>query len=106
MDAALLSLMPDTVTVEAYSTENSYNEPAYGAASSYQCRVQGKTRMVTTPAGEEKVSTVQVYLASAPGVTVRDRITLPARFVPTTPEILSIAHYGDESGSYSEVVYC
>lgn len=106
MDAALLALMPDTVTVEAYSTQNVYNEATYGAASTYQCRVQGQTKMIRTPAGEEKVSTVQVYLASAAGITVRDRITLPARFAPTTPEIMAVAHYGDESGPYSEVVYC
>ncbi len=106
MDAALLSLMADTVTWEAYASQNSYGEVTYAAASTIQCRCSGKIQMVTTPQGEEKVSSVTVWLATCPGVTPRDRITLPARFVPTQPEILAVAKLSDESGAYAEVVYC
>jgi hypothetical protein len=106
MDRALLSLMADTIVLEPYASQNSYGEAAYGAASTIQCRCSGKIQMVTTARGEEKVSAVTVWLATCPGVTPRDRITLPARFIPLQPEILSVAKLSDESGAYAEVVYC
>jgi len=106
MDNALLSLMPDTITLEAYSTQNAYNEPTYAAATTHQCRVQGRVKMVRTVQGDEKVSTVQVYLATAAGVTVRDRVTLPTRFTPRQPVILAVDYRSDEQGAYGDVIYC
>jgi hypothetical protein len=106
MDNALLSLMADTVTIESASTHNEYGETTYGAASTYQARVQGRVKMIRTPMGDEKVSTVQVYLAQVTSVTVRDRLTLPARYDPTTPDILAVVQAVDENGAYGEVVYC
>jgi hypothetical protein len=105
MDAELLELMPDTVVLEPYLSQDSYGQATYSAASTYQARVSGKVKKVTDANGSERVSMVTVYLASAVGVTVQDRITLPARFVPSQPKILAVGLLSDESGAYSDVVY-
>lgn len=101
-----LDLMPDTVTVEPYSSQNKYGEESYGAAVSYRARCVGKVVKVTDMNGNERVSTVTTYLNAAPtSLTVRDRITLPSRFTVTTPEILAIGLVPDESGHHHAVVY-
>jgi len=106
MDAALLALMPQTCQVEAWASQDAYGQPTYGSASTHQCLIEGKVQLVRTASGEEKVSTVQVYLATAAGVTARDRITLSTEYSPTQPPILSVLKLADESGPYADVVYC
>ena len=106
MDAPLLGLLADTVTLEAYASQNQYGETTYSAATTHACHISGKVQTVTDQAGNERVSRVQVYLGSAAGVTVRDRVTLPTRFSPTQPVILAVRHYADEVGAYSETLYC
>lgn len=99
------SMCPHTVIVEPFVSLNEYGNPTYGAGVSRKARVQGKTQMITTMTGEEKVSLVTVYLASGT-VGAQDRITLPAPFSPTQPGILAVQHVSDESGQHHTVVLC
>jgi len=104
--ALWLDLMPDTVTIAPYSSQNKYGEETRGVAVSYQARSVGKVMKVLDRQGNERVSTVTTYLGAAPtGLTVRDQITLPARFDPRTPEILAIGSFPDEGGAHHTVVY-
>lgn len=97
-------MMPHTITVEPFVSEDMYGKYTYGAPATHQARCQGKNRMVRTATGEEVASTVTVYVGLI-GMNVKDRITLPATFHPTQPPILALGQVSDESGSHHTVVY-
>jgi hypothetical protein len=97
-------MCPHSVTVEPFSSVDDYGAYSYGAAVTYQARVQGRNRMVRSVTGEEVLSTVQVYLPHAT-ITPKDRITLPATFQPTQPKVLDVQKVSDESGQHHIVVY-
>lgn len=107
IDPELAALMRDTVTIEVFGTTRTRaGEKSYGAPTSYTGRVSGKNTLVRDIKGEEKLSTVQVTLSSAPGVSVEDKITLPVRFVPRSPPIIAVQRASDENGAYFERVFC
>lgn len=105
IDAALLDLLPDTVNIAPYSSIDQHGTVTYGANVEYQARVEGRVRMVRDPEGNERVSTVTVYLASSPGISPKDRLTLPAGYTPSQPRIIAVERMPDENGAYYEAVY-
>lgn len=105
MEPELVALMPHTVTVEAYASQDRYGKPAYGAAASYKAMVEQKVRQVRNLAGEEAVSTTTVYLDAVAAITPRDRVTLPAAFSPRTPPIINVSRFSDENGLHHTELY-
>jgi hypothetical protein len=105
VEAALKSLMKDTVTVEPYASQNKAGEVSYGSAVTYKGRCVGRTRAIRDFKGQERVSTVTTYFAGNADITPRDRITLPSHFVPRQPPIMAIANLPDEHGRHHTVVY-
>lgn len=98
-------LLTQVVTVEVASTGlDGYGRPAYGDPRTVPARVVGRTRLVRTVAGDERVSTVTVYLGEVTGITPRDRLTLPAPFAPSQPPILAVQRVPDVTGALHEVV--
>lgn len=96
----------DTVTIEPFTSASGGNNPSYGTAVTYRARCVGKIRRITDATGQERVSSVTTYLMAAPTtLTPRDRITLPAHFVPRQPKILSVGLTPDDSGLHHAVVY-
>jgi hypothetical protein len=104
LDRELLELMPQTVSIEVAAGQNEYGERTYGAPVEVRARVEGRTRVVTTMTGEERVSTSTVYLGEVVCVGPNDRITLPAGYTPQQPEILAIERMPDEKGDFYEAV--
>ena len=98
----LQMLCPSTITVEPFASADSYSKPTTGTAVQYACLIAKQPKMVRTATGQERVSTSQIYLTSAPGVTVKDKVTLPDA---TTPVILHVDTYQDTAGDYFEVIY-
>lgn len=98
-----LDFCPHSITVEPFASVDQYGAYTYGAPVVYRARVQGKNQVITNMMGEEAVSTIQVYLNGT--VTPQDRVTLPAPFVPTQPNILAIQRVSDESGQHHQVIY-
>lgn len=101
---AWADMMPHTITIEPFVSRDTYGAATYGAAVTYKARVQGKNRLITTLSGDEKVSTVTVYVGST-SITPEDRLTLPASFSPTIPNILDVQPVSDESGHHHQVIY-
>lgn len=100
------SLMADTVSLAPYQGVDQYGQAQFGAAVTYNARVEGKNTDVITTNGEEQVSRVQVYLGVVPlTVTPLDRLTLPGRFDPVSPPILSIEHCPDDRGVHHVTVF-
>jgi len=102
---AVAPLCQQTVTVEPYASQDAYGAETYGSPVTYQARVVGKVRRITAASGEERVSTVTVYLVDSTGLTTRDRVTLPDGWTPSQPTILAVARVPDASGAEHEVLY-
>lgn len=103
--ASWLRLASDTVTVEPYTGQDKYRQDSYGTGVPYRARVLGKVQKVTTVDGDERISTVTVYLMGAPVINSRDRLTLPAGWGVTQPRILAIGRVSDQRGPHHTVIY-
>jgi hypothetical protein len=60
-----------------------YGKSTYATSRTLRCRVAKKVRMVRNAAGEETVSSTQVWLDDVYGVEVDDKLTLPDGTAPT-----------------------
>jgi hypothetical protein len=98
-------LMRQTVQLEPALGRDAYGAEVYGATRTVRARVEGRLRMVLTQTGQERVSTVTVYLGELTGTTPRDRLTLPAAYTPSQPPILAVGLMPDEAGVPVEVLY-
>jgi len=103
IDPALQALCPNTITISPWSSADSYGKANYGTAVSHTCLLVRTPTMIRTVTGQEKVSMAQIYLTSAPGTSVKDRVTLPDG---STPVIMHVDTYpSDTSTAYFEVIY-
>ena len=104
-------LMRQTVSLETHAGVDSYGQSSYEAGQDYRARVVGKVRMVRNWQGQEVGSSHTVYLASNPGVTVKDRLTLSTGDAGSTeatvrqPAILSVGNFPDERGRHHTVLF-
>ena len=109
MDAPLLSLLVDTVTIAPYASQNSAGEATYGAAVSYAALVEYGTQKIDTigtidgRGGTAVVFHATVHLDGRPAIGLRDKITLPSG---QTPKIIAVHSYSDQSGGYTTEVRC
>jgi hypothetical protein len=103
--SAWLGLAADTVTIEPYASQNKNGEPTYSAAATYRAHIQGKVQRITDLAGDERISSVQVYLIGQVTLSPRDRLTLPARFTVTQPKILAIGQHAAQTAAHHTVIY-
>lgn len=103
--------MRQAVSIAPFSAADAYGQPSYGSAASYRARVVGRVRFVRDAQGQEVVSTHTVYLASNPGVTVKDQLTLSTGDAGSTentvrkPAILSVGTFPDERGRFCTILY-
>lgn len=102
IDADLRSLMKDTVTITTGQTVNNYGEKSGGSSTAYTARYVKKLEWIRDIQGEMRKAFGIVYLDRVTGVTPNDKITLPDS---TTPPILRVDTFPDDSGSYYEQVY-
>lgn len=97
IDPDLLELMPDSVTLYAYSSTDAYGNRTRSATGvPFQCRLMFKTQLMKDDKGRDVVSAGRAILyGDASGVTVESKIELPDG---TTPPILSVSGVTDETG--------
>jgi hypothetical protein len=96
-------LLPDTITVQSVTGRDVHNQLTFGTARTVACLVEGKTQIVRDVNGDDVTSAVTIYGTS--GLSVYDKITLPSRFDPRSPRILTIERNVDELGNGFDVVY-
>jgi hypothetical protein len=100
----LLDMFPDTVSYNL-PTIDGYGKETSGSASTIRAFISGSTKQVRLGSGQIAISTMQVTVAGAPGLTVNHQITLPSRFSLKTPKIIAVKQNSDENGPHHEIVY-
>ncbi len=98
----LLDLMPDTVTIRPAGVDDGMGNVTVGAPFTARCRIKGQHKLVKDDSGKETMSTVQVWLAGVFGVKREDEVTLPSRFSPQKPPIITVVEITDENGPHHE----
>lgn len=94
-------MMADTCQFSPLSSRDSYAVPTFGSATSFNCRLVRKNRMVRDAKGQIVVSTARVWLQGHPNITPEDRVTLSDG---SNPVIVSVERESDEFGSSHTVV--
>lgn len=97
--------MRATVTIEPATGHDGYGQAVYGASRAVPAYIVGRVRTVRTFSGDERVSTVQVYLGEAVSAGPNDRLTLPSPWTPSTPSLLAVERLIDDAGEVFEVLY-
>lgn len=118
VEPELLELMSDRVVIEpATGDTDEFGKQIYGPPrtvyipflggrlTEIPARIEGRMKQVTTPSGQEVVSSIQVYLCDALGCTTNDRLTLPARYQKRQPDIEAVEIETDQNGPYYECLY-
>lgn len=100
-----LGFMPHRLGVEPYLTRDAWGKKFYGPKITYWGRVVNKRRQVIDRAGQMAVSETTIYMVTASGVGIEDRITLPSGCVPAWPTIITVARIPDEYGGCYTAVY-
>jgi len=103
MDASLLLLLNQLITIEPASGMDAYGQSSYGTGVSVHARVEGRNRVVVDAQGNNAVSSTTIYVDGLTVVSTASRITLPNG---TTPLILAIAEMPDIDGTpHHKVIY-
>jgi hypothetical protein len=102
---ALLSLMPDTVTVKTLSgwSSDGYGVPTYSTGSAtYSARIVSEQTMVRTFEGAEELATTTVWVASTSTFGAVDQVTVGG----VSPPLLAVETFRDESGvTHSKLLF-
>lgn len=103
MDAALLDLMVDTVTISSETSYNGYGVPTYSAGGTqYPARVVDTQKQVVDMQGNEVIATSIAWVDSTGTMVGTEKVTLSDGSNPT---IIRVERYPDEVGSYFIKLY-
>ena len=100
-----LGMMPHQIGVEPYASRDAWGKKSYGSKTVYSGRVVNKRRLVINRAGQQAISETTIYMATASGVGIEDRITLPSGYLPAWPQIITVSRIPDEYGGCYTAVY-
>ncbi len=109
MDAPLLDLLVDTITIAPWASQDATGQATYGAPVSYDALVEYNTRKIDVVGtldgrgGSAIVFTATIHLDGRPAISLLDKLTLPNG---ETPKIVNVRSYSDQSGGYTTEVHC
>lgn len=108
MDAGLLDLLIDTVSIAPWASQNAAGESTFGTAVEYAALVEYNTLKadvigtIDGRGGTAIVFHAIVYLDGRPSISLRDKVTLPDG---STPRVINVRSYSDQSGGYTTEVH-
>ena len=92
-------LMPHTVVIEPWTGYTGGGSGStFGTGVSSSCRIQMKNHLVVAKDGKVITARGSVFLLSTSLPGVKDRVTLPAGYVPLQPPLIDVKSQDDESG--------
>lgn len=104
-EGEFLDLMPDTIDFEPPDgTWSDRGDPEFNAATTYRGRIVEKNVTVFDKEGQERVSSVSIWLATTDVLSPQGKLTLPADFTPRNPPIMAIERYPDGDGAHHTVL--
>lgn len=93
--------MPQTVVIEPWTSYKGGGIGSnYGSGVSYPCRIEMGNRLVVNSEGRTITARGRVFLLSTSIIGSKDRVTLPAGYVPTQPPLIVVNVVDDESGNH------
>lgn len=116
-DRQFLDMMPQTVTVTAFSALSSdgLGAQSYSSGRSVRARIEQKRKLVRDAGGREVTSETTVYTppydtASTAALVINpmDQLTLPSGFLvagSSAPPIINVERGQDENAEYGFAVY-
>lgn len=109
LDFDLKDLFAQSLTIAPWSSRDVNQKPTYGAAVTFQARIELGTRLIRTADGRTIQTSGRALLVPDSGgylPSVKDQLTLPASFVVRTPPMLDVKHEPDTDGTdYYVAVY-
>ena len=94
-----LDFMSDTVTITPWTAWDGQGKSVFGGTPvSYPAYIEMKNRLIVDAGGREVIARGRVFMGTTVVPNVKDQITLPADFVPTTPPMLAVNVVSDEAG--------
>lgn len=94
LDAALLDMMNETITVKTLASVNNYGEETHTGTTTYSAYIDRSPSITRDGQGREVVASATLYVASET-ISVTDQIVMPNG---TTPPIVNVSTYYDEDG--------
>ena len=104
VDPLLECLFTDEVLIAPFAGKDFANGESFGADVAYKAHVVAKTEEVVRGTGDSAVATHRVVLTDRFSIDERDRITMPARFRISNPEIMAVREWTDEDGPHHTTV--
>lgn len=93
----------DTAVIEPFVKHTGYGDIVYGPpGQTWDARIEGGVKRVTTPDGETKMSAKTVFIFGAPEVRYNDRITLSDG---TVSSVLQVDEERDDQGIHHVVIF-
>jgi len=102
---AFRDMFPHTIILETWASQNAYGEPTFSTCSHVPARVEMRSRLIAGSAGREISARGRIFLGSTVIPSTKDRVTLPAGFLPRQPPILDVYPVTDEKGLHHICVY-
>lgn len=94
-------MMPQTVTIEPWvSYKGGGSDSNYGDSEPYQCRIEMGNHLVVNNQSQTVVSRGMIFLMSTTVIGSKDRVTLPAGYVPRIPPLITVDVEDDETGDH------
>lgn len=94
-----LDFMPDEVTITPWTAHSVSGVPTYGGTPrTHPARIEMKNHLCIDASGREILARGRVFMGTTTIPSVKDKITLPAEYVPVSPPIISVNPISDETG--------
>jgi len=87
MHPALAVLLTQTVEHRAYTGQDAYGKPTYGAPVTRRCRIEYQVQTVGNQQGQERTSNTALYFDGTFAVTGRDTLLLPDGTAPAIQQV-------------------
>lgn len=100
-----LDMMASTVTINAWVSQSVSGVPTYSSTGVvYPAYIELKNRLIVDHNGQEVMARGRIYLGTAANVGVKDKLTLPAEYIPASPPILAVNLSDDQSGAHNTIL--
>lgn len=96
-----LDFMADTVTIYAWTGQSVSGVPSYSVSgTTYTCRVELANHLIVDAQGREVLARGRIIMGTTTTIGIKDKIVLPAEYIPTSPPILAVNVEPDENGNH------